>query len=129
MTPFQLPASIFCPTDNVTKSFSHKWKLVSDSTHINQIDSGKGWTWAAGPEGYYALIYALQNDNWVTIIGHLTHVTVGKSGVWGVNLINEIFFREAVTSSMPHGNNWRKLIGGLIQIDAGSSGVVYGVNR
>ena len=74
-------------------------------------------------------IYLLQNTNWRKIDGSLTHVTVGKSGVWGVNKNHLIFFREGVTSSTPQGTGWTLQSGGLIQIDSGSSGVVYGVNR
>ncbi|CAB4045380.1 lectin L6-like [Paramuricea clavata] len=61
--------------------------------------------------------------------GLLTHVTVGKSGVWGVTSGNAIFFRQGVASDTSYGTVWQHLIGSLKQIDAGSSGVVYGVNR
>ena len=96
---------------------------------ITQIDSGNGGTWATGSTDNHTAIYALQNDGWINIGGSLTHVTVGKSGVWGVNWNNDIYFREGVTSSKPDGIGWKHLSGELIQIDAGSFGIVYGVNR
>ena len=34
-----------------------------------------------------------------------------------------------MTPDTPYGTGWRQLDGGLQQIDAGSSGVVYGVNK
>ena len=40
-----------------------------------------------------------------------------------------IYFRQGVTPDTPYGTRWRQLDGLLKQIDAGSSGVVYGVNR
>jgi hypothetical protein len=61
--------------------------------------------------------------------GGLTHVTVGESGVWGVNGHDLIYLRQGVTPDTPYGTEWRQLDGLLKQIDAGSSGVVYGVNR
>ena len=61
--------------------------------------------------------------------GELIHATVGKSSVWGVNQDDQIYFRLGVTPDTPYGTRWRQLDGRLRQIDAGSSGVVYGVNR
>ena len=61
--------------------------------------------------------------------GLLTHVTVGKSGVWGVTSGNAIFFRHGVAPDTSYGTGWLRLVGSLKQIDAGSSGVVYGVNK
>ena len=117
-------------TDNVTKLFSHTWKILTDSKRVTQIDSGRGWTWATGPtDSLNKAIYSLENGNWVQADGHLTHATVGKSGVWGVNNVNVTFFREGVAASTLNGTKWTALDGRMTQIDAGSSGVVYAVNR
>ena len=61
--------------------------------------------------------------------GSLMHVSVGKSGIWGVSGAHFIFMRSGVASNAPYGTSWHHLAGGLKQIDSGSSGVVYGVNR
>ncbi|CAB4030800.1 Hypothetical predicted protein, partial [Paramuricea clavata] len=111
--------------DNVTRQFSHEWKAVNEIT-ITQIDSGGGQTWATRIDNGH--IFALQNGAWIQIDGLLTHVTVGKSGVWGVNQGDDIFFRQGATPGAPYGIGWRKLDGLLKQIDAGSSGIVYGVD-
>jgi hypothetical protein len=96
---------------------------------ITQIDSGGGQTWATGINGNKLKIFALQNGTWIRMDGGLAHVTVGESGVWGVNRVNSIYVRRGVAPDTPYGTAWRRLRGGLQQIDAGSSGVVCGVIR
>ncbi|CAB4026060.1 Hypothetical predicted protein [Paramuricea clavata] len=122
-----MSTNCICPRNNVTRQFSHKWKAVKGTGAITQIDSGGGRTWATRIDNEY--IFALQNGAWTQVDGLLSHATVGKSGVWGLNKDDEIFFRLGVTPDTPSGTGWQKLYGLLKQIDAGSSGVVYGVNR
>ena len=43
--------------------------------------------------------------------GALEHVTVGDSGVWGVNDARMIYYREGVTSSYPKGFSWTHISG------------------
>ncbi len=93
---------------------------------ITQIDSGDGQTWATRLDNMN--IFALQNGAWTKMVGGLTHVTVGKSGVWGVSGDRRIWFRYGVAPDTPYGTGWKLLAGSLKQIDAGSSAVVYGVN-
>ena len=117
-------------TDNATHQFFHTWKVINGRNQITQIDSGNGETWATGPtQTLDRANYILQNGNWVQCDGHLSRVTVGKSGVWAVNREYDVFFREGITSSKPIGTNWRFFRDSMVQIDAGSSGVVYAVNR
>ena len=71
----------------------------------------------------------LQNGNWVPVDGYISRVTVGKSGVWRVNREYNVFFREGIAPSKPIGKKWSHLADKMVQIDAGSSGVVYAVNR
>ena len=119
-------------TDNVTHQFFHTWKVINGRNQITQIDSGNGETWATGPtktQEKDRANYMLQNGNWVQGDGYLSRVTVGKSGVWGVNRLYMVYFREGITSSKPIGTTWSRLADRMVQIDAGSSGVVYAVNR
>jgi hypothetical protein len=109
------------------QQFSHKWKAFDDTRAITQIDSGGGQTWATRIDNEY--IFALQNGAWIQVSGGLTHVTVGKSGVFGVNRHRQIYFRLGVAPDTPYGTRWGQLVGSLKQIDAGSLGVVYGVTR
>lgn len=100
---------------------------MRENRSLTQLDSNGEQTWATRFSNQN--IFTLQNGVWVHIVGGLTHVTVGKSGVWGVNENDEIFYRQGVTLGTPYGTGWKKLPGALKQIDAGSSGVVYGVNK
>ena len=53
---------------------------------------------------------------------HLTHVSVGQGGIWGVNAQGQILFSHSKTG-------WKIVPGNLIQVDSGPAGVVYGVNK
>ena len=95
---------------------------------INQIDSYNGQLWAVQSDNRTHFLSEI--GNWASIDDeYLTHVTVGKSGVWGVNKNGSIFYRTGVSLNVSYGTSWQKTFGELKQIDAGSSGVVYGVNR
>ena len=101
--------------------------MVTTESKITQIDTDIAQTWATRIDNLNIL--TLENGAWTQIIGGLIHVSVGKSGVWGVNAAHNIFMRSSVASNTPYGTSWHHLAGGLKQIDSGSSGVVYGVNR
>jgi hypothetical protein len=84
-------------------------------------------TWATSIDNKQ--IFALQNGTWIQVNdGVLTHVTVGKSGVWGVTRFDGSYFRQGVAPDTPYGTKWLRTGWGFQQVDAGSSGVVYGVN-
>ena len=94
---------------------------------ITQIDTGDEQIWATRNDNQH--IFTLQSDTLIRVEGGLKHVSVGKSGVWGVNGMDHIWFRLGIAPEKPDGTGWRRIAGGLKQIDSGSSGVVYGVNR
>ena len=117
-------------TDNTTNQFFHTWKVINGTNQITQIDSGNDETWATGPtQTLNRANYMLQNGNWVPVDGYISRVTVGESGVWGANREYNVFFREGITPSKPIGKKWSHQADKMVQIDAGSSGVVYAVNR
>ena len=124
---FSFDLYVFVATANTTREFSHKWKLVTRESKITQIDTDIAQTWATRIDNYNIL--TLENGAWTVVYGGLIHVSVGKSGVWGVSSSYHIFMRSGVASNTPYGTSWHHLSGGLKQIDAGSSGVVYGVSR
>ena len=55
-------------------------------------------------------------------------MSVGEAGIWGVNVHDDIYFRNGVTDQNPSGTSWSQIAGKLKQIDSGPSGIVYGVN-
>ncbi|CAB4025310.1 Hypothetical predicted protein, partial [Paramuricea clavata] len=120
-----MSTNCICPRNNVTRQFSHKWKAVDETSAITQIDSGGGQTWATRIDTMH--IFTLQNGAWIRMDGILTHVTVGKSGVWGVTRADGIFVRYGVAPNTPYGTRWEAMGRGFQKVDAGSSGVVYGV--
>ena len=113
---------------NTTREFSHKWKVITTESNITQIDNDMAQIWATRIDN--ANIFTLlENGTWTQITGGLIHVSVGKSGVWGVYSGVGTFLRWGVTSNAPFGTSWLGVDGPTKQIDSGSSGVVYGVNR
>lgn len=56
-------------------------------------------------------IFILNGNGLSTVGGALEHVTVGDSGVWGVNDARMIYYREGVTSSYPKGWSWTHISG------------------
>lgn len=100
---------------------------MSLSQPMKQIDTGiTSAVWATDPSED---IYFLSGKQFQKVAGKLIHVTSGASGVWGVNRLNQIFFRDGVTLSLPKGVAWKLVAGGLMQIDSGPKGVVCGVAK
>ena len=50
-------------------------------------------------------------NSWKHIGGKLKHVSVGSSGVWGVNSGDNIYYRKGVTLSNPAGTQWTHIGG------------------
>lgn len=101
-----------------------KWQIAGKV--LSQIDSGFSDTpWGVDPAWK---IYSLQNGKLKKIAGSLIHVSSGKSGVWGVNYGNYIYFRQGISKRSKSGSSWRRIGGRLKQIDSGPFGIVCGVN-
>ena len=56
-------------------------------------------------------IFVLIGRGWISVAGKLNHVSSGDSGVWGVNAVNAIYYREGITKDKLQGNSWTKIDG------------------
>ncbi|XP_078496650.1 fish-egg lectin-like [Lissotriton helveticus] len=65
---------------------------------------------------------------WSHIEGKLKYYSCGPLGCWGVNSVDDIFYRFSVTSSSCSGSRWQQVEGKLSMIEVGSDGSVFGVN-
>ncbi|KAI8485175.1 hypothetical protein Bbelb_371000, partial [Branchiostoma belcheri] len=66
--------------------------------------------------------------SWDTCPGSLSFVTIGWSGVWGVNSRGVVFYRVGTAGKEGHfGKEWKQIDGNLAQISSGK-GIVWGVN-
>ncbi|XP_038670153.1 fish-egg lectin-like [Scyliorhinus canicula] len=61
--------------------------------------------------------------------GKLKYYSCGPQGCWGVNSVNDIFFRTEVTPNGCLGKSWVQIDGKLSMIEVGTDGSVYGVNH
>ncbi|XP_035695727.1 uncharacterized protein LOC118429352 [Branchiostoma floridae] len=70
-----------------------------------------------------------EGSGWDTCPGSLSFVTVGWSGVWGVNSRGVVFYRVGTYGKESHfGTEWKPIDGNLVQISSGK-GIVWGVDR
>lgn len=97
--------------------FVAKWIQLPGK--LNQIDGGLIKT-VYGTDSAQN-VYIVKSKLHLVPETHLTHVSVGQGGVWGVNQQGQILFFHPKTS-------WNVIPGNLIQVDSGPAGVVYGVN-
>ena len=67
-------------------------------------------------------VYKVKSKLYPIPDAHLSHVSVGQGGIWGVNAQGQIMFSHPKKP-------WQLVSGNLIQVDSGPAGVVYGVNR
>jgi hypothetical protein len=71
---------------------------------LRQLDvSSSNVFWGVDSED---LIYFGDGTTRQLVSGRLTHVSIGGSGIWGVNVHNQTFFRRGVTESIPQGTDW-----------------------
>ncbi|XP_035691376.1 neurogenic locus notch homolog protein 1-like [Branchiostoma floridae] len=65
---------------------------------------------------------------WQQVSGRLKFVSVGRSGVWGVNSNNQIYYRTGTYGDEASaGTGWVNIAGSLKQISSGNN-IVWGVN-
>ncbi|CAH1274250.1 FCGBP [Branchiostoma lanceolatum] len=70
----------------------------------------------------------IAGTGWDSCPGSLSFVTIGWSGVWGVNSRGVVFYRVGTYGREGHfGKEWKQLDGNLVQISSGK-GIVWGVN-
>lgn len=100
---------------------STPWRVIPGIS-IN-LDSGNV-LWSISPGG---AIWFWQNSDFILITGLLSQISSGKSGVWGINVHDQIYMRLGVTEANPAGYGWLLIAGALEQITSGEPGVVYGV--
>ncbi|XP_035695740.1 uncharacterized protein LOC118429367 [Branchiostoma floridae] len=76
-----------------------------------------------------AIPTAITGSGWDTCPGSLSFVTIGLSGVWGVNSRGVVFYRVGTYGKEGHfGTEWKQVDGNLVQISSGN-GIVWGVDR
>jgi hypothetical protein len=64
-----------------------------------------------------------RDDTWVNVLGALTQISIGESGVWGVYTTGAIYNRVGITASNPSGTIWYQDISGLlVKITSGRPG-------
>ncbi|XP_061088763.1 fish-egg lectin-like isoform X2 [Conger conger] len=86
---------------------------------LKQIDAGIGLVLGVNSDNK---IYILLGKTWTQVPGTLKHVSVGSSGIWGVQPDNTIH-------KFVGGTSWIKVPGSLVQVDAGGDEFVAGVNE
>ncbi|CAB4025276.1 Hypothetical predicted protein, partial [Paramuricea clavata] len=96
---------------------------------MKQVESGNE-TWGVTDD---QKVWVLRNDMWQTLgPDKMNYVSVGKAGVWALDVLNDVFVRKGIDTQNPFGTGWTLVSSPsqkLVQIDSGSSGVVYGVTR
>ena len=65
--------------------------------------------------------------NWKQIEGSLKQISIGYSGIWGVNSNDEIYYRSGIFQDKKEGDIWHNISGRLKHISSGEYGV-WGVN-
>ena len=78
----------------VTTNADPNWSLASGK--LTQVDvSTYDILW--GVNRATQNVYIRNGSAWAQVTGALIHVTVGKAGVWGVDIHHSIYYREGVT--------------------------------
>ena len=63
-----------------------------------------------------------RDGTWVNVLGGLSQISIGESGVWSVYTNGNIYYREGITASNPSGTSWYHDIGLLVKITSGPPG-------
>ncbi|XP_056399726.1 fish-egg lectin-like [Hyla sarda] len=119
--------------NRVFKLQDNKWKLVTG--YLKQVDAG-GDKFLAGVNAQDNIFCLMQNctvsrSSLVTFLpldGSLKYYSCGPFGCWGVNNVDDIFYRQDVSPNTCQGSKWQQVDGKLIMVEVGTDGSVYGVN-
>ncbi|XP_073513806.1 fish-egg lectin-like [Phyllobates terribilis] len=116
----------------------YKWQdnnWVSVAGSLKQIDAG-GDKFVSGAN-LWDWIYCLNQVDtlsratvlpFIQLDGGLKYYTCGLNGCWGVNGINNIYYRYDVQPSACRGSRWQQIEGSLVMVEVATDGSVYGVN-
>ena len=87
-----------------------RWKRISG--RLKQIDSGKwGIVWGVSVSHTIYCRTGItwrkpRGTGWRRVKGRLKYVSLGGYGCWGVNRLNNIFFRVGVSPKSPQGRKF-----------------------
>lgn len=71
-----------------------------------------------------------KQSGWKKIDGTLVQVSAGQAGVWGVNKLDEVFYRQGTYGgAQSAGSRWKRVDGLLTWVSSGADGEVWGVNK
>ncbi|KAM5132381.1 fish-egg lectin-like [Mantella aurantiaca] len=119
--------------NNIYKMQDNEWMMVTGL--LKQVDAG-GDKFLSGvntKDNIYCLrqsctISRSSAVSFTQLEGSLKYYSCGPVGCWGVNSVNNIFFRHNVNPSACQGTQWQQIQGSLVMIEVGTDGSVYGVN-
>ena len=105
------------------------WNLIpSDQAvaKITQIDSGTTKAvWAINERD---AVYILKDFNkWILVQTNQKYITAGESGVWAVDVQNQVQLRLGISDKLPEGKQWYRVNGKMKKIDSGPLGVLCGI--
>ncbi|XP_056399722.1 fish-egg lectin-like isoform X2 [Hyla sarda] len=117
----------------VLKFQDNKWKSVTGL--LKQVDAG-GDKFLAGVSSQDKVVCLSPSctDSKSSIVtftsldGALKYYSCGPFGCWGVNNVNDIFFRNDVTPGKCDGSKWQQVEGKLIMLEVSTDGSVYGIH-
>ncbi|KAM4014957.1 fish-egg lectin-like [Anomaloglossus baeobatrachus] len=118
---------------SIYKYKDDNWMRVSG--RLKQIDAG-GDKFLSGVNGMDDIFCANQDQTisnstnvaYNDIDGSLKYYSCGPYGCWGVNAIDNIYYRHNVQPTYCKGSRWQHIDGRLKMVEVGSDGSVYGVN-
>ncbi|CAJ0967935.1 unnamed protein product [Ranitomeya imitator] len=119
--------------NNIYKWQDNLWQNVAGA--LKQIDAG-GEIFVSGVNGLDWIYCLNQVDTlskatvlpFVQLDGALKYYSCGLNGCWGVNSINNIYYRYDVQPSACRGSRWQQVEGSLVMVEVATDGSVYGVN-
>lgn len=112
-------------------AFKDPWKGMSAPKQIIDFDSGlaNGTVWAL--DNNHDIFY-FDGKNWDIQGGKLKSISVGESGIFGINPSNNsIYWRAGASFSNPAGVKWQmisKNAKNIQKIESGNSGYIYGLD-
>ncbi|XP_069599024.1 fish-egg lectin-like [Ranitomeya imitator] len=113
---------------------NNQWKSVTGL--LKQVDAGGNIF--LGGVNYQNCVFCLSQSctsskasmvTFTSLDGSLKYYSCGPFGCWGVNSVNNIFFRQNVTPDVCEGSQWQQINGKLVKLEVGTDGSVYGVNH
>ncbi|XP_071804386.1 uncharacterized protein [Asterias amurensis] len=118
---------------SVCSSMGAEWRRIGSG--LVQISVGSGGVWGVTPGGY---VYYREDtfgdhdsdaggSHWSQISGRLLKYISSSDMIYGVNSVDEIVYRQGVSSFTPKGAGWQVVPGSLKQVES-LSHVVWGID-